>query len=392
MQAGTTMVISGALTTGTGQVVQTASTGTVRITSSGNTIAADRYQINTGTLEIGGGGTGQLGGKRVIFGAAFGSATLREVLLVDADTVFNSEVRMFEPANATTVHRVGGNITSGSATFSGNIGLRDANTSVGIQLSEFTSAAGGTIIFSGEVKNDGGSGTQIGGVSKVGAGTVRFSRSAGNTYTEGTIVTAGTLEVTNSTNSGTGTGAVTVDGGTLLNNGRIAGTGTTVNAGGTISGTGTFTTPITLNVGGQIAPGNSIGTLNGQNLTWNTNDLAAGMAFELSNTDNTSDRFALTGAFTMGAGSTFIFDFQNTGFYDNVTATTYTLVTFDSTTFTDANSFDYVNLGGGLVGDFVLNSNNLQFVVVPEPSSLALLMGGVFVIVMLRRRRRLQSE
>lgn len=73
-----------------------------------------------------------------------------------------------------------------------------------------------------------------GGLTKTGAGTMRLT--AANTYTAGTVVSAGRLLVNNTTGSGTGTGGVTVNGGTL-------------------GGTGTVAGAVTLNSGGTIAPG-----------------------------------------------------------------------------------------------------------------------------------------
>lgn len=81
-----------------------------------------------------------------------------------------------------------------------------------------------------------------GGLTKLGAGTLRLS--GANTYSGGTILSAGRLLVTNGSGSGTGTGTVTVNGGTL-------------------SGTGTISGPVILNSGGTLSPGTTttLGTL-----------------------------------------------------------------------------------------------------------------------------------
>lgn len=57
------------------------------------------------------------------------------------------------------------------------------------------------------------------------------------------------------------TGETTVRAGTLRVNGRI-GDGAVFVAGGTLGGTGTITGPVTVQSGGTLAPGDSIGTLN----------------------------------------------------------------------------------------------------------------------------------
>lgn len=79
-----------------------------------------------------------------------------------------------------------------------------------------------------------------GGLSKAGAGTLRFT--AANTYGGGSTISAGRLLVNNTTGSTTGSGGVTVNGGVLGGTGTIAGT-------------------VNVNSGGTISPGTSIGTL-----------------------------------------------------------------------------------------------------------------------------------
>jgi autotransporter-associated beta strand protein len=92
-------------------------------------------------------------------------------------------------------------------------------------------------IFSGVIQ-DGGSGGGTGGsLTKVGTGTLTLA--GANTYTGGTIVSAGLLSVQNAIASGTGTGAVNVNAGTVGGKGAIAGA-TTI---GTGSGPGAFLAP-----------------------------------------------------------------------------------------------------------------------------------------------------
>src|SRR5436190_3539346 len=65
-----------------------------------------------------------------------------------------------------------------------------------------------------------------------------------------------------------------------------------------------------LNLSGTLAPGSSIGTLTGDDLTLNG---AGIMQFELSTLDNTSDKLTLSGAFTKGTAGAFQFDFEGGG-------------------------------------------------------------------------------
>lgn len=80
-----------------------------------------------------------------------------------------------------------------------------------------------------------------GGLTKAGAGTLLLN--SANTYSGGTIVSAGRLLVNNASGSGTGAGSVAV------------------NSGGTLGGNGSIAGPVTINSGGKISPGASIGTL-----------------------------------------------------------------------------------------------------------------------------------
>jgi hypothetical protein len=178
----------------------------------------------------------------------------------------------------------------------------------------------------------------------------------------GNLSGAGSLIVTGSPNyttdelilsgTGTNTGSTTVDNGTLIVNGNFsAATGAvTVNAGATLGGNGTLGGVTT--VSGGIAPGSGgIGTLNiAANTTW-----VAGNSwiYELGAT-TVSDRLAITGNFTKGAGSNFAFDFSNTG-----AAGTYTLATWTGTTNFVAGDFSANNLGGGNTGAFALVGNSL---------------------------------
>ncbi len=109
-----------------------------------------------------------------------------------------------------------------------------------IFLGNRTLALGGnnrTTALSGVIQ-DGGADQKTGGrLNKVGAGTLTLN--GANTYTGGTILSAGGLTIQNTSDSGTGTGAVSVSAGTLGGKGTIAGAATI----GTGSGAGAFLAP-----------------------------------------------------------------------------------------------------------------------------------------------------
>jgi fibronectin-binding autotransporter adhesin len=167
------------------------------------------------------------------------------------------------------------------------------------------------------------------------------------------------------------TGATTVNAGTLSLTGLLGDTAITVNSGATFGGTGTAGGSLTLNSGGILSPGSSLGTLTVGSLLWNG---GATLAFELG-TGNFSDQLVITGVLGK-SGSDFYFDFMNTGAAGN----TYTLLTFDSIDGVfSAGDLSYINLGSGLTGEFAFTAHSLEFSIaaVPEPATYAALLGAV---------------
>jgi MYXO-CTERM domain-containing protein len=157
-----------------------------------------------------------------------------------------------------------------------------------------------------------------------------------NTYSGGTTVSGGTLLVNNTVGSGTGTGVVTV------------------NNGGTLGGSGKINGATTLNSGGMITPGagntSADTTLHGSSLIWN-----GGGTISLELGATTGDELNLTGALTKGTAGTFTIDLLNVGI---TSQTSYTLLTFASTTFSLAN-FN-IELPTGFSGTPVETSTGLS--------------------------------
>lgn len=182
------------------------------------------------------------------------------------------------------------------------------------------------------------------------------------------------------TGDNTYTGATMINGGAMIINGNqgLATGLVTINDTAILGGNGILGGELTLNSGGRIAPGTSAGTLTGAALNWNSGGI---LDFELG---SVSDRLVLTGGlWEMAEGGAYGFHFTDAG---GLTTGLYTLVNFATTTFETGTDFSFSSNIPGLMGDFVLNANNLQFNVtaVPEP--------GVTILTLLplaayRRRR-----
>jgi autotransporter-associated beta strand protein len=217
---------------------------------------------------------------------------------------------------------------------------------------------------------DGTSPGQVGAFTKTGAGVLALA--AVNTYTGPTTVSAGGL---------------------LVNGTTAAASAFSVSSGAFLGGIGRVGGDVTVN--GGIAPGsNGIGTLTtGSGVTWNSGNAwlfqlgnpAASLNAASSSTDN--DLLNVAGAFNSGTGSTFTFDFANTGsdgWYKLIDYTTTNFATGTNTSFT-AN-----NVPSGKTANFVVDSASsaLYVQIVPEPSTIALAAFGALTCLWACRRRR----
>ncbi len=188
---------------------------------------------------------------------------------------------------------------------------------------------------------------------------------------------AGALEFTGTRS---GSGSITVNAGTLLINGTSSGTpgAVNINAGGTLAGAGTIGGDVT--IGGTFGPGNSPGTMV-------FNDDLTFLGTSVSNFEVTGFTSGLYDLALGGAGSqTVSFDGTLNIFVSG--GATGTIKLFDFEIYSGA--FDTVNitgLGGGQTASFDDLTGTLS--VVPEPSTMALVLGaGAFGLSALRRRIR----
>ncbi len=201
------------------------------------------------------------------------------------------------------------------------------------------------------------------------------------------------------TGNNTYTGPTYVESGTLVVNGSIAGS-TTELTGGTLRGAGT-TGAVNVN-GGTLAPGNGIGSLNTGAVAFQ----AGTLALEIGGSGEGSyDQLKVAGGLAFNAPITLTLDF---GTYDPVDGESFTLVSndgVDAISFADANSgFLYNSVlltegmmftatSGAFTQEFTISyvggtGNDVVLTAVPEPGTVAALLGGVAMLASVRRRRR----
>jgi hypothetical protein len=242
---------------------------------------------------------------------------------------------------------------------------------------------------------------------------VKAGKTAGNVYfnaplagTQGFTLTAGTGSYSGgigafilgaSSTGSTISGTINVNGGFLVVNGSLpVGAPVTINESSqaVLAGTGTVGDAVTLNAG-MIFPGTAVmtsaspyviytpGTLTLGSLAWNASHTVINTTLGTS-----SSLLALSGAggLTLTGSGTYGFNItQGTGFS---TANTYTLMSFVNDPDPTLPVSEFTGAPTGM--QFALDATDEYLLLepsVPEPSTLALLIGGVVGVWQLRRRK-----
>lgn len=346
----------------------TSGSDTATYTLNASNTGISNVTLNKGSLVVN--NSGALGATGTFTFSNGGAGERTQKLLIGTAGVTISKSISYGTGtnNASDTRTLGSNMTSGTATFTGAINIRSGD---GIST-RVTAAAGGTTVFSGLIDDS----TETIGILKEGAGIVKFTRAAGNTYGGNTTVSAGALIINNvstaeALTSGTGEGNVSVSNGAVFGgNGRSSGA-------------------VTLAAGGGMSPGDmdeagvsQAGTFTAGSLTWNSSDLV-GMSFNLGVDQASSDQLIVEGAFTKGTGSTFVFDFTGSTLNESIT---YALVTFGSN-----NGFtvdDFSAIGGDDAFAFGFVGDTLVYSAVPEPSTYAAFAGVLALAGAVWRKRR----
>lgn len=263
--------------------------------------------------------------------------------------------------------------------------------------------------FAGNLDDNVNGSFGLAALTKVGMGSLELTLATGNNYSAGTTVSDGNLLVSNSSGSGTGSGAVTVSA-----SGMLGGTGRIAPAG--VDG---------ISVSGILAPGGSVSATTGGTFNSDIGTLAVDLGgttgtfsmlvgseftFELGSANGSisviaagsSDQLTLTGAssgdFTFNANPVNFLGTGEVGFYKlfdtSLDSTTWSGLTFDGTTGVVSSGLSVTNLPGGLTASFIVggfssggDSGDIYLQVVPEPGTVAMVLGGIGMLALICRRR-----
>jgi autotransporter-associated beta strand protein len=277
-------------------------------------------------------------------------------LLVSAPVTIGRAIQVVSNSSS-GVSAIGGSLTSGTATFTGNVALDRGVT--------LQAATGGTVRIENAIGGTGGLTLNNGLLELFGA----------NTYT----------------------GATTVNAGRLLVTGQLGNTAVTVNSGGLLGGSGSIGGAVTI-AGGTLSPGSSPGQISIASLVLQPSST---VFMEMTGTTAVTqyDRISLTGGLTYDG--TLQLDLSQ-NFADN---TTFNL--FSGFTSASGNLAGIVSSGSFYNGLAFTRTDNLwkstaapngqtlefnqttgNLVIVPEPGAIALAAIGIAAAAWSLRRRK----
>jgi hypothetical protein len=312
---------------------------------------------------------------------------------------------------------IGSNSNQGNAYFghlrtftTANLGGNDATATDGLSFEARdnwiigqTTSNNSVTLTSGDSGNVG----RVGLVNPTAAQTYIGQNASSNNNTlqveSGAILTSNSINVGASGNSGNelrANGTINLSSGSVLN----VSDGNILSGAGTIQGDAGNTTNDVV-ISGSLRPGSGnlgsgIGTLtrNNGNVTWHGN-ASSPWVFELgiakatmllANTSGTRDLLDITGGdFLKGTGSSFVFDFANTGW-----GGWYKLVDWTGTTNFSATDFSATNINP-VVTSYSFHIDNgggsttaLYIYMIPEPLAWAVLSALLGALVVIRQRLR----
>ncbi len=380
--------------------------GTLELQNTVATTLGSEVTINIAQISISGNGNYTFGGTNTIDTLSIVSGRLAGSTLRDFGVASN-----FGDGGISTVITLGGSSTIGAVEYSGTTTssnrtfIRNAPNAGNAGLANGiidVSTAGQTLTLSGNLGSSSSvtnSGWSLGGNGNLTVSSnILDQASTGVTSLDKFGNGILTLSGTNSYE-----GATTVSAGTLLVNGSLANTSSvTVSSGATLGGSGTVAGATTIN--GTLAPGNSPGTmiytntltLAGQTIMEIDGNAGAGVAsgHDDVNLTGVGALGVLTtgGTLTLDIGTTFGTGIYSWDLFDFASETG----TFSSVSLADQYTGSLTNTSG--VWDLTSGGNTWQFteatgvlgltVAIPEPSTYAMLLGGLGLLAFLRRRSK----
>lgn len=275
--------------------------------------------------------------------------------------------------NGGQVHSFGAMNGGGTSAMNGTVSVNDpqganlfsANSTGTMRFTNNISAnnAANPLLINGNFTYNPGTGAQ----NFTPAGIVEFARATGISYNGSVTVNAGTLLVNNTSGNGTGSGALTVL------------------SGATLGGNGIITAATTIN--GTLSPGNSPGTLTINNAL--ALDSTAVLEWEINTSDTTVGggiNDLVTGVTNLTLDGTI--NFSLVGGPQITSTGTWRLLNYTGTLTNNTLSIGTLSLGSGLSANIDTTvANQVNLVVIPEPSTWALIGIGAAAVVLLRRRR-----
>jgi fibronectin-binding autotransporter adhesin len=408
---------------GSSVLTPTLNTGSVTVnsvtfTGSGTPATSGVNLSGTNTVTIAAGTGTYSSGTGIVVQAGSGANTISAPVALGASQSWSNN-----SGNLLTV--------SGGVSGTGNLNLQD-NSTGGITISS------GAVNPTGSITNTGsGSGTTtisanigsaVTGVTE-NSGTSALVLSGSNTYSGPTTVTNGTLLINNGTGSALGTGSLAVARGATFGGSGSATSLSSVNIGGSGTGTSTLLVGNTLNTTTNLTLGASSITVANTTMDFNiksgtgsgyaggttgqSNELVVGgsnvsFGSNLQLSITIQGEPSIIGGYTAyvliaGTGSTNVSGGTSSGQYSGLTlgglATvqpgtgTATLISnsdlalaFTSPTdqaFYGANSYVVIYQNGSV--------DDIDLVVVPEPGTWALILGGMGLLVLIQRNKRRRS-
>jgi autotransporter-associated beta strand protein len=369
--------------------------GVLNATGTGLTLNLNTANSYAGTTTIGAAAnnsvvrasaSGALGsGGNIQFDGTGNASTAR--LELSGGTTLSNPTILFPGRNNASA---GIQSTSGNNTLSGNINLQGGGSTYTVQ-------------------SDADQLTLSGGIAAAATGTRTLTvTGAGNGLASGAITNGtGTTALTKSGNgtwtlsnaSSTYTGATTVSAGTLLVNGALGNTAVGV-TGGTLGGTGTIAGTVSVSGTGSLSAGTSIESLVTGALTMGSGST---LVYEASNNSSTGADLVAVGGTLLLTGVSLDLTGSNLASGSWVLGDKLTLISYlgggitsgfngftDDTSYTFGSNqwlfnYDDTSAGANFLSDASSGTSFVTMTVIPEPT--VALLSGLGMLALLRRRR-----